>query len=59
MKTYLANVTYRVPERLFWIFNIHVYRLGHVLITADSIDEAHRKVKELKYYYTHELLKTL
>jgi hypothetical protein len=59
METYLAKVMYRIPERLFWIFTIHVYREGSVLVSADSPAEAHKKVKELKYYYYHDLLRTL
>lgn len=43
--TYLATITYKLTEKLFFI-PMKVYREGRLLITAESDEEATKKMEE-------------
>lgn len=60
--TYLANVIYRVTERIFGI-PFKVYRQGEILIEANSdaeaIDKMKKEAKENPIIYTWQISKPL
>lgn len=55
---YLVIVMRRIPVK-FWFITTYIYREIQLLVKARSVGEAHSKVKEVKHYYTHAILKTL